>query len=297
MCYRRARAGRAKQLGFPEHRALFGLGAVLATAAGAACLAGCSPGPSQTPEMSVVAARRVAPAPAVYPQELSAALLSPADMGSNFSALPKQAPAGSGTAPGSGPTSVTGCPQLGILGGVGVTTAPDDQGVAYQAADETPLVGESLRTAPAAVLAADYAEDRAALATCRQLHITVQGTGLDVTLTHVGLGRVKSAAAVRLDGMLEGVQIDGYLALDDVGPAELAFLFLQIGTASPQPAVYYFEHADAKARHYLDTVWSSWHGSPASEPGAAEPGAAEPEDSAPPAAAPPISPPSPPSAS
>jgi hypothetical protein len=269
MCNRRARAGRAKQLGFPRREALAGLGALLATAAGAAALTGCSPGPSQTTEMSAVAARRVQPAPALDPQELSAALLSPGDMGSNFSVLP--IPAGSSAAQSARAATVTGCPQLGILENVGATLAQDDRGAAYRAADGMPVVGESLRTAAGADLAAAYAEDRAALATCRNLNITVRGTDFAVRLTPVELGRVQSATAVRLDGMLEGVQVDGYLALDDLGPAELAYLFLQVGTGSPQPAAYYFEQADGKARRYLDTVWSSGHGSSPLAPGESAP--------------------------
>jgi hypothetical protein len=273
MCNRRARAGRAKQLGFPGRKALAGLSALLVTAAGAASLGACSPSGSQTPEMWAVAQRQAEPAAGADPQALSAALLSRADMGSNFSLLPAPpgstaaAGNGSGTRAGSGAASVTGCPQLGVLGSVGATLAQDDQGVTYRPAGGTPLVAESLRTAPGAALAAEYAEDRAALTTCRGLSIKVQGIDLSVMLTQVGLGEVRSATAVRLDGILEGVQVDGYLVLDDVGPAELAYLFLQVGTGSPQLATYYFEQADGKARRYFDTVWSSWHGPSAFAPG------------------------------
>lgn len=274
MCNRRARAGRARQLGFPRRGFLLGLCAVLVTAAGAASLTGCSTAAPQSPRMSALAARAAEqseqPAQSEQPssadpRELSAALLSGTDMGSNFSLLPEPtgsaATAGAGkaatTATGTGTTSVTGCPQLGILRNVGTTLGQDEQGVTYQSVDGLPVVGESLRTDAGARLAADYAADRAALTACTGLTIATDGTVFDLKLTHVALGGVKSATAVRLDGTLEGVQVNGYLALDDVGPAELAYLFLQVGTGAPQPAVYYFERADAKARNYLDTVWSS----------------------------------------
>jgi hypothetical protein len=259
MSYRRARAGRAKQLGFPRREALAGLSAVLMTAVGAASVTGCSADGSQNPQMSTVAIRRAVPISGADPQELSAALLSPADMGSNFRPLPVVD--GSAAALG-GLTVVTGCPQLGIVQNVGVTLGQEDQGVSYRTADGMPLIGESLRGASGKNLAAAYADDRAALATCRNLNISVRGNAFELKLTHVDLGRVHSATAVRLDGMIGGVQVDGYLAVDALGPAELAYLFLQVGTGSPQPAVSFFERADDKARHYLDMVWSSWHASP-----------------------------------
>ena len=255
MCYRRARAERAKQVGTPGRAALAGLGAVLATATAAASLAGCSEaGSSQAPEMSAVAAQRQQKASGVDPGQLGTALLSRADMGSNFSELPT--PARTAAAPDPGATSVTGCPQLGILAEVGVTGAGDDQGVTYQSVGGMPVVGESLRAGPTAGIAAEYAEDRAALATCAGVNVTADGTEFTLQLTPVTLNE-KSATAVRLDGMLRGVQVTGYLALDDVGPAELGYVFLQVDYGSPQLATYYFGKADHKARHYLDEVWSS----------------------------------------
>ena len=267
MCFRRARPGRAKQAGLSGRGSLAGLCVVLAVAAVAA--AGCdAAGDSKLSRMSVaaVAAQRPDLDATVDPGLLRTALLARADMGSDFSALstPAGAAAGSATAsatgsaagPAAGAVGITGCPQLGILAEVGVTGAGDDQGVTYQSVGGMPVVGESLRAGPTAGIAAEYAEDRAALATCAGVNVTADGTEFTLQLTPVTLNE-KSATAVRLDGMLRGVQVTGYLALDDVGPAELGYVFLQVDYGSPQLATYYFGKADHKARHYLDEVWSS----------------------------------------
>lgn len=279
MCYRRVRVGRARQTGSSERRRAAGLCVVLAAAAVAA--AGCSASGgarlSDLP-MAAVAAQLPDRSVAVDPAQLRTALLAKADMGSDFSALPT--PAGSagsvtgsvtgmtaGSTAGStvgpmtagstaGAVGITGCPQLGVLTDVGRTVASDDQGVTYRALGGMPVVGESLRAGATASVAAEYAEDRAALATCAGVNVAADGTEFTLQLTPVTLS-VKSATAVRLDGMLGGVQVVGYLALDDLGPAELGYVFLQVGNGSPQLATYYFGKADDKARHYLDAVWSS----------------------------------------
>lgn len=266
MCFRRVRVGCVKQVGSVRRRAgssgrrpLAGLCALLA--AGAVTAAGCSAsGGSQLSDMSVAAVAAQLPdrSAAVDPAQLRTALLAKADMGSDFSALPTSAGTAGGTSPGSasGAVGITGCPQLGVLADVGVTLARDDQGVTYRSVDEMPVVAESLRAGSAAGIAAAYAEDRATLATCAGLNVTADGTEFTLQLTPVTPGE-KSATAVRLDGMLDGVQVNGYLALDDVGPAELGYVFLQVGNGSPQLATYYFAKADHKARQYLDAVWSS----------------------------------------
>ena len=263
MCYRRVRLGRTKQTGSSGSRPPAGLCAVLAATAVAA--AGCSAsGGSQLSDMPVAAMaaqlpdRSAAVAVAVDPAQLRTALLAKADVGSDFSALPTPAGAAAGAAPGSaaGAVGITGCPQLGVLTDVGVTVASDDQGVTYRSLGGMPVVGESLRSGSTADVAAEYAEDRAALATCAGVNVTADGTEFTLQLIPVTLS-VRSATAVRLDGMLGGVQVDGYLALDDLGPAELGYVFLQVGDGSPQLATYYFGKADHRARQDLDAVWSS----------------------------------------
>jgi hypothetical protein len=214
-------------------------------AAGALTAAGCAPDgadPSADAPGMTPAARREAHPSTPGAAQLKAALLAPSDMGSAFAAQPP---------PTSGHTPVSGCAQLDILLSVGVSLGPGDQGVTYQATDFGPTVGESLMTAPAGTtVAAVYAEDRAALASCRNLKITAEsGVTFEVALTPATLGSPKTpSTAVRMDGTLEGVQIDGYLVLDDVGPAELAYLYVQIADGSAQLASRYFERADARAR-------------------------------------------------
>jgi len=193
-------------------------------------------------------AQRSSGAPPPGTAQLQAALLAPSDMGSAFTAQsPPPTPSARGT------TSVSGCAQLDILLSVGVSLGPANRGVTYQAADSGPFVGESLMTAPAGTtVAAVYAEDRAAMASCKNVKISEGGVAFAATLTPVALGGPKAqSAAVRVDGTLEGVRIDGLLALDDVGPAEMAYLYVQIADGSSQLASHYFEQADAKARRQL----------------------------------------------
>lgn len=194
--------------------------------------------------------------------QLKAALLAPSDMGSAFTLQPAEPPTdgsggsagagGSGSsggtgASGGGKTTVSGCPQLQILLSVGSSPSATDQGVTYQAGQTGPTVGESLLTASPAALAAAYADDKAALESCRHLEITSDGTGFALTLTPITFGGPQSAA-VRMDGTLQGLQINAYLAIDDVGPAELAYFYLQVGSGSSQVASHYYRVADAKAR-------------------------------------------------
>jgi hypothetical protein len=188
---------------------------------------------------------------------LQAALLAPADMGSAFVRQSASGPAngsggpgGSGNSAGPGSTTVTGCPQLQALLSAGASTSATDQGVTYQAGGYGPTVAESLITASPTQLAHTYSDDRSALASCKHLEITTGGSTLALTLTPITFGGPQSAA-VRMDGTLQGVQIDSYLAIDRAGPAELAYFFLQVGSGSSQVASYYFRVADAKAQHAL----------------------------------------------
>jgi hypothetical protein len=173
-------------------------------------------------------------------------------MGSAFTEQPAAPPAngasptGGSTGPSGGTGTVSGCPQLQILLTVGSSASATDQGVTYQAGEVGPIVGESLITAQPGPLAAAYADDRSALESCRRLAVESDGESFSLALTPITFGGAQSAA-VRMDGTLEGVQIDAYLAIDDVGPAELAYFYLQVGSGSSQVAAYYYRVADAKA--------------------------------------------------
>ena len=91
-----------------------------------------------------------------------------------------------------------------------------------------------------------------AMKSCKHMEIDSNGETFTLTLSPIAFGGPKSAA-VRMDGTLQGVQIDAYLAIDRVGPAELAYFFLQVGSGSSQVASFYFRLADAKAQQQLNT--------------------------------------------
>lgn len=229
----------------------------LGTAA-ALLVAGCAEGAPALRDAAPAASPSAAPArtsglPSTA--QLQAALLAPTDMGSAFTRQPTESPsAGSGSSGSgsSGTTTVTGCPQLQFLTGVGASTSPTSQGVTYQAGDYGPTVSESLITAPTADLEHTYSDDVSAMKSCKHMEINSNGETFTLTLSPIAFGGPKSAA-VRMDGTLQGVQIDAYLAIDRVGPAELAYFFLQVGSGSSQVASFYFRLADAKAQQQLNT--------------------------------------------
>jgi hypothetical protein len=236
--------------------AVLGLGTAVVLA-----VAGCAdaaPGPGDAapvaPGATAGAAAASASARPGIPSaaRLRAALLAPGDMGSAFAEQPAVTPTGGATGRSGGTDTASGCPQLQILFTVGKSVSATDQGVTYQAGEVGPIVGESLITAQPKALAAAYADDRAALETCKHLAVNADGETLALTLTPITFGGPRSAA-VRMDGTLEGVQVDAYMAIDDVGPAELAYFYLQVGSGSSQVAMYYYGAADAKA-HQLATV-------------------------------------------
>jgi hypothetical protein len=240
-------AGRGRRAG----AVALGLAAVIAS--GASCTASAPEARDARDATAVPSATAAAATQPGVPStaQLKTALLAPADMGSSFTQLPNETSSG-GTHTNT-PT-VTGCPQLEFVLSVGSSTSPTDQGVTYQAGEVGPTVAESLITAPPRQLAATYADDRAALISCKQLTIHSQGgVNLTLKLTPISFGGPQSAAA-QMDGTLQGVRVNAYLAIDDVGRAELAYFFVQVGSTSSQVAAHYFQVADAKAARQLDTL-------------------------------------------
>jgi hypothetical protein len=235
-------AGRARRGGWT---CVVGLGTAAALLA-AGCAAAEPTARDATPAASTAPAQASGLPSAA---QLQAALLAPADMGSAFTRQPTESPSGSGS---SSSTTVAGCPQLQFLVSVGAALSPADQGVTYQAGEVGPTIAESLITAPSADLAHAYADDVAAMRSCKHLEVDADGTALPLTLSPITFGSPQSAA-VRMDGTLQGVQINAYLALDRIGPTELAYFFLQVGSGSSQVAAYYFRVADAKAEQQLNT--------------------------------------------
>lgn len=178
--------------------------------------------------------------------QLQAALLSPTDVGPHFTAQPTDSSSPSANAS----TTVTGCAQLSALLGAQSTNNLTEQQVNYQAGDTGPFLNEVLATGPTAVVNADYAAVKSALDTCKSLTIDSGGTTIAFTLTPMNFAPAP-AAAVRMDATYQGVQVNGYLAVDHVGAAELGFLYIQVGSGSSQSAAALFKQADTKAHQHL----------------------------------------------
>jgi hypothetical protein len=180
-------------------------------------------------------------------EQLQAALLSPSDVGPTFTPQPSSAsPSGTGT---SSPT-VSGCPELTSALAWTNNGSRIEKDVTYQAGQAGPFLIQSLSTAPKDQVNANYAQAVTALRTCKTLTLGSQGTVLDFHLTPISFGPAPSQA-VRMDGSYQGVQLNGYLVINRVGAAEMAFIYLQVNETSPQAAMHYYQLAETKAQQHL----------------------------------------------
>ena len=178
--------------------------------------------------------------------QLKAALLSQRDLGPGYTPVPSSTPSSGGG--GGGGSTVTGCPELSSL--LNGTTSGDRtvQSETYQAGQVGPFLSETLVTAPASTLHADYARDKAALTSCKSMTVNAGGAPITLAMTPANLD-VAGSTAVRLAGDYQGVQINGDLAIDQVGQVELGYIFLQLDGSSQQQAIAVFKQADAKVQH------------------------------------------------
>jgi hypothetical protein len=168
------------------------------------------------------------------------------------------------TADSSGPTSGTdattasGCEPLADMlnassGNTGTQVEAD-----FSAGDQGPYLEETLTTAADQVALADsYEQVRAAMAQCSSLTFHSEGGAVltfDASpMTFGGPG----SAALRLDGTYQGVQVNGYLAVERIGPVLLTYVYFQIGSGSSQLAVAYYAQAAAKVRQPSATAAST----------------------------------------
>jgi hypothetical protein len=185
--------------------------------------------------------------------ELQAALLSQQDLGPSYTLVPSGGASQGSASPGSGSTTVTGCPQLSSLLNATTSNSQTVASETFQVGQLGPFLSEALLTAPAATLNANYARDKAALTSCKTMTINAGGVPLKLTLTPTDLG-VAGSTAVRLDGSSDGVQINGDLGIDHVGQVEMGFVYLQLDSTSQQGAMALFKQADAKVRHAFETT-------------------------------------------
>ncbi|WP_431681868.1 hypothetical protein [Kitasatospora sp. KL5] len=177
-------------------------------------------------------------------EDLRSALLSVEDLGPAFvESLP---------ASGAGDSATSGCPLVtAILNGQG---APRPGAVHEQAEfttfESSPYVGESLLAEEQQALADDHGRVSEALRNCHELTLESGATAVTFTLTPVRFGGI-GATAVRMDGALDGILLNGYLAVERIGPAVLTFWYFQAGNISSELASAVYRAAADKAAQVL----------------------------------------------
>lgn len=171
--------------------------------------------------------------------ELESALLTPEDLGGRATVV-----AGSGSA---NATTITGCAPL-----VAVLNAPGrPRGQArVELATGGPYLTQALTTKPAARLAADYGRVRDAVRSCRRLTFSSGGTVLDFALRPVRFGG-SGVAADRMDAVVQGVPVSGYLAVGRLGPVILGCTSFQVGGNASRLALAFWRAAVDKVRQVI----------------------------------------------
>ncbi|MER7707778.1 hypothetical protein ABTX81_33400 [Kitasatospora sp. NPDC097605] len=227
-----------------------------------------------------------APAPASAPpavaaadglptdDQLAAALLTADELGSDYTEIPPdtESPspeAGTGAVGGSGASAspVAGCDALrALLNGTDTEESPgaaepDEpsasaenpyQEAQFEGADGYPLVTEWLTAEEPEALAADFDTVNSAFSDCHSITFTDDtGESVTFTVTPLALGDRKDAPAIRLDGTLEGVQLNGYLGVERLGDVLLGYGFFQQGSGDSERASLYYRAAVAKAERTL----------------------------------------------
>ncbi|MBP0448437.1 hypothetical protein J5Y04_02575 [Kitasatospora sp. RG8] len=190
-------------------------------------------------------------------EQLKAALLTAAELGPDFTEIPSEASA----SPSGGASPVAGCDALRALlnrQDTGASPQTPHQEAEFDGPGGNPMVTESLTAEDSAKLTTDFATVTDAFANCHSLTFT-DGTGSAVTfrVTPITLGDRHDAPAVRLDGNLAGVVLNGYLGIERFGPTAMAYGFFQRDDDSSQLASVYYRAAVAKAEHILGSTAGS----------------------------------------
>ncbi|MFF1903513.1 hypothetical protein [Kitasatospora sp. NPDC058218] len=201
---------------------------------------------------AAVSLRAAAPADQLpTADQLKAALLSNTELGPNFT----EVPVGQSSASTGGASPVAGCDALrALLNGneAGPSSQLPHQEVEFDGPDGNPMVTESLTAEDAAQLTSDFTVVTDAFADCHSLTFN-DGTDASVTftVTPVTLGDRQEAPAVRLDGTIAGVPLNGYIAVERFGTVAMSYGFFQRDGASSQLASLYYRAAVAKAERTL----------------------------------------------
>ncbi|MFF8770803.1 hypothetical protein [Kitasatospora sp. NPDC015120] len=188
--------------------------------------------------------------------QLRAALLTAAELGPDFTEVPLDTESPSpGAGAGSGPSPVAGCDALRALLNRTGAHAPSQnphQEAEFDGPDGNPMINEALTAEEPERLTADFATATAAFADCHSLTFTDDtGEAVTFTVTPLALGDREGAPAVRLDGTLAGVRLNGYLGLERLGEVALAYGFFQRDSDDSQLASLYYRAAVAKAERTL----------------------------------------------
>ncbi|MEV7770956.1 hypothetical protein [Kitasatospora sp. NPDC086791] len=235
------------------------LHAVIAAAASAAAIVGAvALGPAH-----LASAAPAQDLPSV--DQLRSALLTAADLGPDFTeAAPSQSPGPDGSQspdPNETPSPVSGCDALSAL----VNMHAAQPGLANPRAeteldgpDGNPMVTEALAAEAPDRLAADFNSVADALRSCHTITFNA-GIGDTVTfaVTPVTLGDRQDAPAVRLDGTLDGVQLNAFIGIERFGTVAMAFGYFQREGASAQTASMQYRTAVAKVERTLGTTAGS----------------------------------------
>lgn len=235
-------------------RPLLALAAVAVATAVTLGTAGSATGAAPPATLTV----RVAPAEQLpTADQLKAALLTAAELGPDFT----EAPAGVGPSPSGGASPVAGCDVLrALLNRSGAQASPQapHQEVEFDGPDGNPMVTESLTAEDSARLTTDFATVTDAFASCHSLTFNDDAGGaVTFTVTPMTLGDRQGAPAVRLDGTLGGVQLNGYIAVERFGSVAMSYGFFQRDDGSSQLASLYYRAAAAKAERTLGSTAGS----------------------------------------
>ena len=230
------------------------LAVVAASLSLATALSGCSSSAtsnaigagSGAPASSAPAGSAVVPSA----DQLQSALLAASDLGPDFTAQP-----GDTTAPANTPAP-TGCSALTDLMNAAPSSSPNpargpDAQVILQGSQTGPFVGEFLSARPQPVLDRNYPAVVKALRTCQELNFPTGSTQVPFQLSDFDMG-TSGSTAKHLSGTVQGVPINGYLAVDRLTPTvALVYLYLEVAGDSPQTAKTYFDQAVGKVQTTL----------------------------------------------
>lgn len=176
--------------------------------------------------------------------QLQGALLNAAEVGQSYTLQPSSA-----SNSGSDQTTATGCLGLSREINAGPASGITQVEADFTAGQSGPFFAEVLLTEPPIQFDSDYSQSVKDLASCRNL--TIDSAGSSIAFTLMPINFASGATAARLDGSLQGVQVNGYLAEQRIGQAALLFFYFQIRSGSSQQAYALYTQAAAKANSKL----------------------------------------------